>query len=264
MKWVKYVILLFIILNCNSVSAQFYRYYDENGNVHFTDDFNKVPENQRESAKDYQEAVSLQESDTIQEDTAGQVEIAGSDEGADKEIYDFKAKAEELDRREIELSREYDVLRKESVRLEKLRETVKTSAEAKEFNKNMRALNEDIKKLDQKRNDLYAEIEEYNTRLSGLKPSRQGGAGLEADDAAEEGLEAEEQTEEASEAEEEVEEAEAEEEAETEEETEIEEETETEEETGTEEETETEEEAEIEEETEAEEETESEEEITSD
>ena len=243
MKWIKYAVLLFIILSYHSVSAEFYRYYDENGNVHYTDDFNKVPADQRESAKDYQEAVSLTEPDTGQEDAAEKNETTGSDEGANKETYDFKAKAEELDREEIDLSREYDALRKESVRLENLRKKVKTSAEAKEFNESMRALNEKIKSLDQKRNELYAEIEEYNTRLSELNPSGQRGANLEAEDAAEEGLEAEE--------------AEAEEEAEIEEEVETEEETEVEE-------AETEEEAEIEEETDTEEETETEEEVTSD
>ncbi len=39
-------------------SAEIYKYYDEQGNIHFTDDYNKVPADQRNDVKGYKEVIS--------------------------------------------------------------------------------------------------------------------------------------------------------------------------------------------------------------
>jgi hypothetical protein len=46
-------IFIFFLLLAAPVTAQFYRYTDQNGNLRFTDDLNKVPAEQRESIREY-------------------------------------------------------------------------------------------------------------------------------------------------------------------------------------------------------------------
>ncbi len=43
MKWIVAMILTGGLLIGSPVSADFYKYYDADGNVHFTDDYNHVP-----------------------------------------------------------------------------------------------------------------------------------------------------------------------------------------------------------------------------
>jgi len=46
-KFIKFILCLSIFLFVSSAAAEIYKYLDENGNIHFTDDFTKVPAEQR-------------------------------------------------------------------------------------------------------------------------------------------------------------------------------------------------------------------------
>jgi hypothetical protein len=173
MSWVKLVIFLFVILICSPASAEYYKYYDENGNVHFTDDFNRIPLDQRDAVEGYEEVAPSPEPGQDQGTQVKSPETSAAEPTGDEEAYDFKGKSEDFDRREVELSREYDVLKKESEGLERLRKAVKTSTDAKKYNDSMRALNLKIKNLDQKRNQLYSDIEEYNTKAAEREQAKQ-------------------------------------------------------------------------------------------
>jgi len=56
MKKLTWTIVLIFLLLAGPVTAQFYRYIDQNGNLRFTDDLNKVPTEQRVTIRGYHEA----------------------------------------------------------------------------------------------------------------------------------------------------------------------------------------------------------------
>ena len=66
MNLIKLFICLIIIFFSTTVSAEFYKYVDENGNTHFTDDFNKVPEDQRIGIKGYDDTTSDSDTDVVE------------------------------------------------------------------------------------------------------------------------------------------------------------------------------------------------------
>ena len=47
MKFIKFILCLSIILFAFPATSEIYKYVDENGDIHFTDDFNRVPVEQR-------------------------------------------------------------------------------------------------------------------------------------------------------------------------------------------------------------------------
>ena len=47
MKFIKLILCLSIILFAFPAASEIYKYVDENGDIHFTDDFNRVPVEQR-------------------------------------------------------------------------------------------------------------------------------------------------------------------------------------------------------------------------
>ena len=53
----KFIIaLIFPIIFAFTAEAQFYKYYDDNGNLRYTDDINQIPEDQRQQIKTYESA----------------------------------------------------------------------------------------------------------------------------------------------------------------------------------------------------------------
>ena len=86
MKWIVAMILTGGLLIGSPVSADFYKYYDADGNVHFTDDYNQVPPEQREDVDQYEETAE-------EESTSG--EAAGGDAGEESSEEADTAEAEE-------------------------------------------------------------------------------------------------------------------------------------------------------------------------
>ena len=79
MKAISIILILALVLFVNQTSAVVYKYEDEQGNLHFTDDINQVPEDQRDALE-----IDIEyESDPEAEEAAQLVE--GSD---DEEIYE--------------------------------------------------------------------------------------------------------------------------------------------------------------------------------
>ena len=184
MKWIVAMIFTGGLLIGSPVLADFYKYYDADGNVHFTDDYNQVPPEQREDADQYEETFeeespsgdaaagdageeSLEEADTAEAEEGEEADEQGS-ETADTEAYDFNARASEIEERKAEIEKEYQELVEEKERLNKMARDIKTQKQLKAsgYNESVKALNERMQEHDQKRQGLVSEIQQHNARLS--------------------------------------------------------------------------------------------------
>ena len=190
-----------LILISPVAQAEFYKYYDEQGNVHFTDDYNKVPENQRQKVEGFDEVIS-EETDTVDAESANesleeseeleeteetevaedteitedteevqaefQAETADSSENtaAQSPKYDFDAKIKEFDQRKDELSTEYEELMKQNAELAEEKKNAKTAADIKQYNERAAELNNKFKEHDGKRKQLFSEVEDHNTKVN--------------------------------------------------------------------------------------------------
>ena len=166
MKWIKLAVFVFCLLFTASASGEFYKYYDKDGNVHFTDDFNKVPSDQREGVKGYEEIKSTEEEK--KEPDAAEPQAAAGEGGEAKKTgkNDLNSKAKDLDKRKVELADEYESLMKENEAIAQMRKKVRTPADAQKYNESVKALNKRLKEHDKKRKAFYTDVEEYNARVA--------------------------------------------------------------------------------------------------
>ena len=161
------IVLLAVLLVSGAANAEFYKYYDENGNVHFTDDFNQVPLDQRENVEGYAESEPSEEEPlpAEAEPTDAPDENTSAQQGEEESSYDFAGKMQELDQRKDELTAEHDALMAENKQLDEIKKNVKTSDERKQYNERVRLLNEKFEEHDKKRKAFYQEVQEYNKRV---------------------------------------------------------------------------------------------------
>ena len=170
MKWLKIIIPLISLVLTSMASAEFYKYYDEKGNVHFTDDFNKVPANQRENVEGYQEYRSSHDDSKATDTNTGSenmtVDRASGEKDKGGKKVDLGNELKLLDRRKAELAEEYEILMQENAQLATVKKTVKTKADADSYNERVRKLNESLKEHDRKRKEFFSEVEDYNARVA--------------------------------------------------------------------------------------------------
>jgi len=170
MKWLKIFIPLVFMVFASAASAEFYKYYDKKGNVHFTDDYNKVPEDQRNNVEGYEEyRRENEESATPAQDPhrqeAGSNRSVGDNGGDGKEV-DFDNELKILDQRKADLATEYEDLMQENAQLAELKKTVKNKADADSYNERVQNLNESLKEHDRKRKEFFSDVEAYNARVA--------------------------------------------------------------------------------------------------
>jgi chromosome segregation ATPase len=165
-------------------SAEIYKYYDEQGNIHFTDDYNKVPVDQRKNVKGYEEVIS-DETDEVNPETADQGTEETEAEPQEAETqnpannpaksakYDFDAKIKEFDQRKDEMALEYESLMEQNSALAQEKKKAKTAADIKRYNEQAADLNKRLKEHDTKRKQLLSEVEDYNTKVNAENTRRQ-------------------------------------------------------------------------------------------
>jgi hypothetical protein len=182
--------------------AEFYKYYDEQGNVHFTDDYNNVPEDQRKEVEGFNEVIS-DETDTMNAESAGEpskeseearetveTEVAEDTEeteadfsaetadnsentAAESSKYDFEGKIKEFGQRKDELAQEYEELMKQNSELVEEKKKAKTAVDIQRYNERAADLNRKFKEHDGKRKQLFSEVEDHNTKVSEENARRQ-------------------------------------------------------------------------------------------
>jgi hypothetical protein len=160
----KSLLMILLISFSALASAEYYRYTDEKGNVHFTDDPAMIPESQRKIAHEYMTANNDPETGKIESLDEAQTPAFSEDDLEDRE-YDFEAVRKSLDKTKSDLDAEYKSLMKEKEQLEKHKKTIGTDAEAKKYNDNVSKLNEKIKSYDEIRKKFKAEVKAYNAKV---------------------------------------------------------------------------------------------------
>jgi len=161
MNLIKLFICLIILFFSITVSAEFYKYVDENGNTHFTDDFNKVPEDQRAGLKGYEESESNTDTDTV-EKKAVKENIMPDDK---ESIENLEKSHDRLNNTRLQLIKEHEEIKKEREQNIEDRKNAQTSEDAWKVNERIKKLNKRQEELKKKFETFEAERKKYRERL---------------------------------------------------------------------------------------------------
>ncbi len=168
MNFGRWLILLSIVLFSMSASAEYYRYIDKDGNVHYTDDLTNVPENQRTDINEYtgfQDGSNDQEKDEQKAEKSNP--LIEKEEGKIKpDINDFSETKKRLDREKEKLDEEYRALMEEKKDIEKNKNKYRSKSQAKKYNKAILEFNEKIADYERRKNVFNEEVEKYNSRVA--------------------------------------------------------------------------------------------------
>lgn len=159
MNLIKLFICLIIIFFSTTVSAEFYKYVDENGNTCFTDDFNKVPKDQRAGLKGYEDSES--DTDTVEKKPAKEKEV--QDDNKNQE--DLEKFHDRLNNTRLQLIEEHEEIKKEREQNIEDRKNAETTEDAWKVNERIKKLNKRQEELKKKFEAFEAEKKEYNKRL---------------------------------------------------------------------------------------------------
>ena len=161
MKLIKLFICLIIIFFSTTVSAEFYKYVDENGNTHFTDDINKVPVDQRKGLKGYKEPERESIDDTTEKNTVEEKkETKPTDD--DESLEKFH---ERLNNSRLELVKENEEIKKEREQITEDGKNAKTNAAVSKTNKRVKNLNKRQEEYNKKYETYEIERKEYMEKL---------------------------------------------------------------------------------------------------
>ena len=163
----RWLISLSLLLFSMSASAEYYRYLDENGNVHYTDDLTNVPENQRTDINEYsgfQDDGYSQEKDE-QKAEESQPLIEKKEEKNKPDRDDFSEIKKRLDQEKEKLDEEYRALMEEKKEIAIEKNKYRSKSQAKKYNKVILEFNEKIEDYERRKKLFNEEVEKYNSRV---------------------------------------------------------------------------------------------------
>lgn len=138
-------------------AAEFYRYKDTHGNTIYTDDYSKVPPEQREEAKSYDEYIPRPQTDSGESPADITEKESEIEEDANNE-------GRRLKQREKALTQEYNGLTAEREALDKEKKAAITKPQIKVYNKKVVEFNARIKAYQEKRDAHTIEVQKFNQR----------------------------------------------------------------------------------------------------
>ena len=167
-RWIILIsILISIVLFSMSASAEYYRYVDKDGNVHYTDDLTSIPESQRTDINEYtgfQDGSSDQVKDEQKEETPQP--LLEKEQVKNKADLDkFSEIKKQLDQKKEKLDEEYKALMEERKDIEKNKNKYRSKSQAKKYNKAILEFNGKIEDYEKRKNLFNKEVEEYNERV---------------------------------------------------------------------------------------------------
>jgi hypothetical protein len=134
--------------------AEFYKYYDQNGVLRYTDDLSEVPPKQRMQVKTY---LGYQSQESKPEASQEKTETAAK--SLDKQELSVSQKNEEaLWQKKAELDEAFQALNKEKKQLEDSRKAPKKATTKKQYEKQIKAFNAKVKAYEEKRKAYLADL----------------------------------------------------------------------------------------------------------
>jgi hypothetical protein len=127
--------------------AEFYKYYDPNGVLRFTDDLSEVPVKQRMQVKTY---VGYQPEEAKPEASPEKAQDVEASSGK-QELALNPAQEEELKLKKTELDKAFQALDKEKKILEDGQKGKKRAASKKQYEKQIKAFNSKVRAYEEKR-----------------------------------------------------------------------------------------------------------------
>ncbi len=167
MKLGRWLICLLMVSLPLSASAEFYRYIDKKGNIHYTDDLSTVPENQQTDMYEYGESQRNAYDNPKDEQSALKLRPLSEENqvhGQNK-ANDIAETKRHLDRKKQEFDKEYKALMQENAQITKDNKNLRSRAAAKKYNKVTSKFNEKIADYETRKKVFDAEVEEYNARV---------------------------------------------------------------------------------------------------
>ena len=175
MRFWQWIIVLILTGMYGMASAEFYRYMDEKGKVHFTDDLGNVPLEQRPKADEYEELHDeltqeerIEEQEEETETSEGNLEETGgavSQEETQLKEVEEKTLEQKLKETGAKLQEEYKALAKERGELDKMATGPLTETGRKELVKKVRDYNLRSEDYEMRRKAFDEEVEAYNARI---------------------------------------------------------------------------------------------------
>lgn len=163
------LLLVVSLLAPSAPWAEFYRYTGKDGAIHFTDDLNEVPPDQRGEVEAFTETQSPQPPEVIKKDPA----TKAADQAKAAVLF-LEEKRNTLVTRQEKLKSEYERLMKVRAEIESLRQTADTPEKQRVLETKVTALKAEVSEYETQAKALDEEVKAFNQAVkAGSSPQAQ-------------------------------------------------------------------------------------------
>jgi len=156
------IVVIILMLSVQTASAEFYRYVDKHGNVLYTDDLSKVPADQREKARSYDESKSVPV-----------VKKPAAEKKSSQEYDDVEGARKALEAEKKRIDQEYEALKKERDALQELKKAAVTPSLIQQYNEKIVEFNARAESLQKKSEEHAEKVKSFNEYARSQSPEAQ-------------------------------------------------------------------------------------------